>query len=283
MPADGRAAGTLDLLMKICRCYRAERPRSAPNLAIYRKSVVQRITYVPQLPSRAVYKYLMPTERVVIAVRMHPAAIISSVLLILGGAILAGLLTGAAHGNGGLVLAIWLLWGVLFVWQGWKVATWWRRYFVVTENRLMLITSFVFTDVAMMPLAKVTDMRLRESIFGRMLHYGEFIVESAWQEQALSRIRFVPYPSQMYQDILSLPFQGSRRLPELKASGRARAKRAFVAWQPFAGARRGVFERPGRPGSEPERVTRVRSLIRQSHRLDRSCTRRQQTAATHRP
>ncbi len=124
----------------------------------------------------------MPTERVVTTVRMHPVAIIRSVLLILGGAILAGLLTGAAHGNGGLVLAIWLLWGVLFVWQGWKIATWWRRYFVVTENRLMLVTSLVFTDVAMMPLAKVTDLRLSESILGRILRYGEFIVESAGQE-----------------------------------------------------------------------------------------------------
>ncbi len=168
--------------------------------------MVQRITYVPQLPSRAVARYLMPTERVVTIVRMHPAAIISSVSFVLGGAILAGLLTAAAHGNGRLVLAIWLLWGVLFVWQGWKIATWWRRYFVVTENRLMLVTSLVFTDVAMMPLAKVTDMRLSESIMGRMLRYGEFIVESAGQEQALSRVRFVPYPSQIYQEILSLIF-----------------------------------------------------------------------------
>ncbi len=168
--------------------------------------MVQRITYVPQLPSRAVAKYLMPTERVVTTVRMHPVAIISSVFFILGGALLAGLLTAAAHGNGGLVLAIWLLWGVLFVWQGWKIATWWRRYFVVTENRLMLVTSLVFTDVAMMPLAKVTDMRLSESIMGRMLRYGDFIVESAGQEQALSRVRFVPYPSQIYQEILSLIF-----------------------------------------------------------------------------
>ena len=62
----------------------------------------------------------MPTERVVTAVRMHPVAIIRSVLWILGGAILAGLLAGTAHGNSGLVLAIWLLWGVLYVWQGWK-------------------------------------------------------------------------------------------------------------------------------------------------------------------
>ena len=163
-------------------------------------------TNAPQLPPRVVYEYLMPNEQVVTAVRMHPVAVISPVLLILGGAILAGLLSGAADGNGGLILVIWLLWGMLFVWQGWKVATWWRRYFAVTENRLMLVTSLLGTDVAMMPLAKVTDMRLRRSTFGRMLGYGEFIVESAGQEQALSRIRFVPDPSQMYQKILSLTF-----------------------------------------------------------------------------
>jgi uncharacterized membrane protein YdbT with pleckstrin-like domain len=133
----------------------------------------------------------MPHERVVTTVRMHPAAVVRSVLLILGGAIVAGLLTGAAHGNGGLVLAIWVLWGVLSAWQGWKVAIWWRRYFVVTENRLMLVTSVLFTNVEMMPLAKVTDMRLCESIFGRMLGNGEFIVESAGPEQAAARdLRF---------------------------------------------------------------------------------------------
>jgi hypothetical protein len=169
--------------------------------------VVQLITDVPQLPPRPAGRFLMPHERVVTAVRMHPAAIIRSMLWILGGAILAGVATGVAHGNGGLVLAIWLLWGGLFAWHGWKVAIWWPRYFVVTENRLMLVTSLLFTNVEMMPLAKVTDLRLRESIFGRMLGYGEFIVESAGPEQALRHIRFVPHPARIYQDIFSLTFQ----------------------------------------------------------------------------
>jgi hypothetical protein len=216
--------------------------------------MVQLNTNAPQLPPRAVYDHLMPNEAVVTTVRMHPVAIISSVLLILGGACLAGLLTAAA--NGGLVLAIWLLWGVLFVWQGWKVATWWRRYFVVTENRLMLVTSLLVTDVAMMPLAKVTDMRLRESTFGRMLGYGEFIVESAGQEQALSRIRFVPYPSQMYQKILSLTFpkksaaagpQGPSRSPGPQGPpGRARGP-SGPSWpgNPSRGPGGGSSERPG--------------------------------------
>jgi len=222
-------------------------------VVIYRESVIQLITNVPQLPARAVYKYLMPTERVVTTVRMHPAAIVSAVLLILGGGILAGLLTVAAHGNGGLVLAIWLLWGVLFVWQGWKVATCFFSYTATTENRLMLVTSLVFTDVAMMPLAKVTDMRLRESIFGRILGYGEFIVESAGQEQALSRIRFVPYPSQMYQDILSLIFPrkpvaaGPQGPPGLQGRPGGAPGPTGPSWpgNPSRGSGGGSSERPG--------------------------------------
>ena len=99
------------------------------------------------------------------------------------------------------------MWAVLAVWRGWKVATWWRRgYFVVTENWLMLITSLLDTDVGMMPLAKVTDMRLHRTTLGHALGYAEFVIESAGQDQALSRTNFVPYPSQMYQEILSLIF-----------------------------------------------------------------------------
>jgi uncharacterized membrane protein YdbT with pleckstrin-like domain len=171
------------------------------------RRVPGRVVYV-NVPPRLVNKYLLPTERIVTSVRMHPLAVISPVILIVAGAVAAGFVTEVAARSGGVRVAevIWVLWAVLAVWQGSRIATWWRRYFVVTENRLMLITSLVDTDVGMMPLAKVTDMRLHQKTFGHMLGYAEFIVESAGQDQALSRIPFVPYPSQMYQEILSLIF-----------------------------------------------------------------------------
>ena len=161
----------------------------------------QWFTNVPELPSAVVNEYLMPTERVVTAVRMHPVSVLGPALIILLSTIVAGIMT-----SDGASAVIWLIWLALFVWQGWKIAVWWRKYFAVTENRLMLITRLIDTDVGMMPLAKVTDMRMRQSTFGRLLGYGVFIVESAGQEQALSRIRYVPYPAQMYQEILSLIF-----------------------------------------------------------------------------
>jgi len=169
--------------------------------------VYERMISVPALPPRVVGHYLMPTENVVLSVRMHPIAIIRPAIVILASLVGAGFVTGAAPpGDSGIVTLIWILWGVVFLWQGWRILTWWRRYFVVTENRLMLITSLLDTDVGMMPLAKVTDMRLHQTTLGRMFGYGEFIVESAGQDQALSHVRPVPYPSQMYQEILALIF-----------------------------------------------------------------------------
>ena len=71
---------------------------------------------------------------------------------------------------------------------------WQATYFAVTEVRMVLVSGFMVRKVAMMPLARVTDMSFRRSALGRLLGYGEFIVESAGEEQALrtltsSRIR----------------------------------------------------------------------------------------------
>ncbi len=165
-----------------------------------------RIIEVRRLP-QIVGEYLLPTEGVVIQVRMHPLSIVQPAFLILAGGVVVGFLTElAGPHNGGFVGVLFLLWFVLILWQGWKIAIWWRRYFVITENRLMLVSGFFNRDVGMMPLAKVTDMRLYQSNPGRVFGYAEFIVESAGQDQALSRIKFVPYPSQLYQEILNLIF-----------------------------------------------------------------------------
>jgi hypothetical protein len=166
------------------------------------------VVYVRYLPPQLVEQYLLPSERIVRAVRMHPIVILDAALWILAGALGAGFVTGVVgSGSPGFVGLVWALWVAWAAWQGWKIATWWRKYFVVTENRLMLITSLVNTDVGMMPLSKVTDMRFFQTSLGHVLGYAHFIVESAGQEQALSRVEYVPYPRQMYRQILSLLFE----------------------------------------------------------------------------
>ena len=156
----------------------------------------------------SVNKYLLPHERQVITVHQHPAVLIMPILWVLIGLALAGWLTEAvAHGNGTAILVIWILWGVVLLRLVVKAIEWAETYFVVTSQRLLLSTGLVTHNVNMMPLAKVTDMSFKRTGTGRILGYGEFIVESAGQDQALSNIKFLPYPEQLYLEVCGLIFK----------------------------------------------------------------------------
>lgn len=155
-----------------------------------------------------VYKHLLPHERSVITVRFHPAVLIRPVAEVLGGLAIAGLLsTTIAHSNGTVLLIIWLAWLVLVLRLLVKVWEWLENYFVVTSQRLLLATGILTRTVNMMPLGKVTDMSFRRSTMGRILGYGEFIVESAGQDQALRRVDHLPYPEQLYLEVCGLIFK----------------------------------------------------------------------------
>lgn len=155
----------------------------------------------------SVYKHLLPHERQVITVRFHPAVLIGPVALVLGGLAIAGLLSTTVARNSGLaMLVIWLLWFLLVVWLLLRIWAWLEDYFVVTSQRLLLATGIFTRTVNMMPLGKVTDMSFRRSTMGRLLGYGEFVVESAGQDQALRRVEHLPYPEQLYLEVCGLIF-----------------------------------------------------------------------------
>jgi uncharacterized membrane protein YdbT with pleckstrin-like domain len=158
------------------------------------------------VPTR-VYKHLLPTESQVITVRFHPAVLIKPVALCLAGLAVAGLLsTTIARSNGTVLLVIWLAWLILVIYLLVKVYEWLDAYFVVTSKRLILATGIFTRNVNMMPLNKVTDMTFRRSALGQILGYGEFIVESAGQNQALQRVDHLPYPEQLYLEVCAVLF-----------------------------------------------------------------------------
>src|SRR5271169_6613254 len=154
----------------------------------------------------SVNKYLLPHERQVISVHEHPAVLIGPIALVLLGLAIAGWLSNSV-GNGTAILVIWLAWGVLLLWFGAKVWDWSVNYFVVTSQRLILARGVIVRRVGMLPLGKVTDMSLRRTTIGRILGYGEFIVESAGQDQALRNVKFIPYPEQLYLEVCGLIFK----------------------------------------------------------------------------
>jgi membrane protein YdbS with pleckstrin-like domain len=155
----------------------------------------------------AVNRYLLPNEQQVITVRRHPAVLIGPSVLTLGGLLLAAVLsTTVLHGSDTGIVVVWLAWLVLFVWLVWKAVNWAVDFFVVTSHRILL-TAGVFTrKVNMMPLTKVTDMSFQRTFAGRIFGYGEFIVESAGQDQALRNIDHIPYPEQLYLEVCGMLF-----------------------------------------------------------------------------
>jgi uncharacterized membrane protein YdbT with pleckstrin-like domain len=156
----------------------------------------------------AVNKYLLPREVQVATVRQHPAVLIGPSALTLIGLLIAGVLS-ATYAHGLINEIMWIAWGLVFLWLCWKAVNWSVDYFVVTSERLLLATGFLTRKVNMMPLTKVTDMSFQRTFPGRLLGYGEFIVESAGQDQALRRVRFIPYPEQLYLLICGMLFPSS--------------------------------------------------------------------------
>ena len=155
-----------------------------------------------------VNRYLLPQERLLVAVRKHPVALIGPNFVVLVGlAIAIWLSNSVAHRNGTDILVIWILWGILLLGLVEQVWAWAVSYFAVTSQRLLLIKGVLIRKVKMISLTKMTDITFQQSAIGRMFGYGEFIVKSAGQDQALRKVRFIPYPEQLYLEVCALIFQ----------------------------------------------------------------------------
>jgi uncharacterized membrane protein YdbT with pleckstrin-like domain len=163
----------------------------------------------------SVNRYLLPHERQVITVHRHPAVLIGPIFVVLVGLAIAGWLSYAiAHGNNTVILVIWIAWAVVVVRLLVKIFEWADTYFVVTSQRMLLQTGLVTKKVNMMPLSKVTDMSFQRSSLGRILGYGEFILESAGQDQALRIVDHLPYPEQLYLEVCGLIFKDKEESPD---------------------------------------------------------------------
>ncbi len=157
--------------------------------------------------SRILKRYVLQREQVEVATRQHWAVMIEPVLSVLLGFLLVSWITinlermfGTAGGY------LWVLWLLVVGRLLWQMLEWRNEWFVATDKRLLLTYGLISHKVAMMPLGKVTDMTYDRSIMGRVLGYGTFVMESAGQDQALQKIRWVPKPDETYREICDIIF-----------------------------------------------------------------------------
>jgi len=152
-----------------------------------------------KLPA-SVNRYLLPDERSVIAVRMHPAALAGPLVLACGGLVAARKLASRSP-RPDIVRGAYLLVPLYFLG---RLAAWPVTYLAVTDGRMVLIGGLLRRTAAATPLNQVTGLTLQRTVLGRLLGYGTLIVISPSRRQAFRKVRYLPYPEQLYLEISGL-------------------------------------------------------------------------------
>jgi membrane protein YdbS with pleckstrin-like domain len=159
---------------------------------------------IEEEPSALVARYLFPTEKFRGEWRKHWSYLFDQFAYAAAATFVFGWLWGfLVKRHAGLatsvVIAIWLL---VMSAIAWRVADWYYDRFILTNKRIMEVSGMVTRTVAMMPLLRVTDMKYQQSALGRVLGYGNFVVESAGQDQALREVKHLPSPNELYLRIV---------------------------------------------------------------------------------
>jgi hypothetical protein len=152
-------------------------------------------------------RYLAQDERIILEVHRHFAMLFKPFAQTIGivfGAMFLGTLLSPDDGGDFLdtILGLAAIASVIrFFWLFWL----WRvDRIYVTDRRLFEVSGIVTKSVNSMPLAKMTDLTYRRTLGGRILGYGEVIVESAGQNQALARIGPIPDPDDFYRSLTTV-------------------------------------------------------------------------------
>ena len=164
----------------------------------------RRVLPLEEEPSKLIARYLFPTEKFRGEWKRHWIQIARELAGAAAATILMGYLTGKAAGSTSPSLVLWtiILWGAAMVFFAWRIADWYVDRFILTNKRVMVVKGLITRNVGMMPLLRVTDMKYVQSPFGRLFGYGNFELESAGQDQALSKIRNLPNPNELYLRIV---------------------------------------------------------------------------------
>lgn len=153
--------------------------------------------------------YLLPEETVLVSVRRHVMVLMAAFLETLGfvgGAFMIQVLIEYVPAVETITLLIALAALLRFAYL---VLEWRMERFVITNQRMMLVGGVFTRRVAVMPIRKVTDLTFEKPLIGQIFNYGTFVVESAGQDQAMSRVEYLPQANRLYLKVSDLLFGNS--------------------------------------------------------------------------
>ena len=161
-----------------------------------------------QIP-KELHRYLISAETVIFVLHRHWIILLEPSLSAIAGLGAVVLVGSNAPGTPSRIMFV--LWLLLLLRLAYRIFEWHHEVFLCTSSRLMLVHGLLTRKVDIMPMTKVTDMRYDRSLIGQIFGYGVFILESAGQDQALSRINFSPDPDLHYQQISAVIFTPEQR------------------------------------------------------------------------
>jgi Bacterial PH domain len=174
------------------------------------RALTSRITLVLALesPSRATWPaepFMLPHERMVVAVRKHPGMLTGPFGLLAAVLVAASLITAGVIPGDATVLAIG--WGaglVVLLCSLAATAAWYSMFLTVTNMRLITIRGRKTKKVFTVSLAEADDFIFVRSALGRIVGYGTFIVISPGPGHARHKMTYLPYPEQLYLEVCGL-------------------------------------------------------------------------------
>jgi hypothetical protein len=154
-------------------------------------------------------RYLLPSERLIITLRRHPSAVFPVVYLLASNVTAFALVAASIMPGGTPVLVIL---GLLFLLVCYfllhSVSTWRKTYFVVTSARIILVG--FYRKLTVIPITEADDMILVRTPPGRIMGYGSFLIKKPAPSRRAYKIRYLPYPEQLYLEVSALIFPADR-------------------------------------------------------------------------
>jgi hypothetical protein len=147
-----------------------------------------------------VTRYLLPQERLVITLRMHPAAL-AGPLALAGATLVAARKLASRSARPDIV---WGVYALVPLYLLRRAAAWPVTYLAVTGQRMVLIRGLLSRTATAMPLDQVTGLTLQRTLAGRLFGYGTLRFACPGRRQAFRKVRYLPYPEQLYLEIAGL-------------------------------------------------------------------------------
>lgn len=123
-----------------------------------------------------------------------------------------------------VVFRVWLLpdagwvWWLLLVFLvpavriAWGFLSWRMNVYVLTNRRVIESTGVLSKRVADSSLEKLTDIVLKQSVLGRMLHYGDVVVLTAAANAGINDLKQIRRPAEFKTQMLDAKEQLEREL-----------------------------------------------------------------------